>query len=61
VSKLFDHSAIDMGMRFALWAKDRRITMQMVRDHFGVSRATAYRYMQRWNDVRGIAPRRCSP
>lgn len=49
---------IEMGMRVALWALQRRAfpTPEEIRDHFGVNRATAYRYRARLADLLGVEP-----
>jgi hypothetical protein len=47
-------------MRFAAWAMQLHAfpTPQQVRDRFGVSRATAYRYRNLWGAVIGVVPPR---
>jgi len=42
-------------MRFALWAEqvERFISPEMIANHFGVSRATSYRWLEAWRSARG--------
>jgi len=48
-------SRMEFFMRFALWAEriEQFITAEMVVNHFGVSRATAYRYLDAWKNATG--------
>jgi hypothetical protein len=47
-------------MRFAVWAAQLHAfpTPEQVRERFGVSRATAYRYRNQWGAVIGVTPPR---
>lgn len=53
---------MELGIRFALWAESLRtdLTAERVIGHFGVSRATAYRMIQRYRDAKGIPPLRAT-
>lgn len=44
----------EFWMSFALWARKvgNRLTPEMIRMHFGVSRATSYRWMTAWEAAR---------
>lgn len=46
------------GMAFAVWATKLRTfpTVEQVREHFGVSRATAYRWRNMWGQVIKVTP-----
>jgi transposase len=48
----------ETGMRFALWANASKepLAWESVADRFQVSRATAYRLMQAWQDANGLPP-----
>lgn len=48
-------SRMEMFMRFAIWANamEHDITPEIVQNQFGVSRATAYRYMEAYKNASG--------
>lgn len=49
----------EMGIRFALWASSLHSppNAKRIQLHFGMSRATAYRWRQAWFDVMGLETR----
>lgn len=53
-----ERPSIGNGMAFAMWATKLRTfpTVEQVRDHFDVCRATAYRWRDMWGEVIKVAP-----
>ena len=47
-------SAFEFALRFTLWAgKQHAVSWQSIQSEFGVSRATAYRWLAGWRAAQG--------
>ena len=44
-------SALEFALAFHDWALVNRVTVESIRSRWGVSRATAYRYLNAWRAI----------
>ena len=44
-------SALEFALAFHDWALANKVTVESIRSRWGVSRATAYRYLNAWRAI----------